>query len=319
VTERELIAMPDGREMDILTAGPEDGLPLVVHEGTPIGLELYPPTVEAARRRGLRMVQIARPGYERSTPLPGRTVADIGGDTRVVMDYLGAETFVTAGWSGGGPHALACAAVLSGRCLAAASVAGVAPYGAAGLDWTAGMAPENVTEFGAALLGQEELTAFLEAEAEVLRSVTGPDVASSLGELASAVDAAALTGAYAETVAAGLRAAVANGVTGWRDDDLAFIADWGFSLGWDGLDDLLTDDVPAPAPVAIWQGDQDRMVPFAHGVWLAEHIPGARKHLMRGEGHITLTVGSIEQILDDLIDLAGVTQLPIASGNRFSH
>jgi pimeloyl-ACP methyl ester carboxylesterase len=308
VTERQLIAMPDGRKLEFLTVGPEDGLPLVLHEGTPVGLEVYPPTVEAARRRGLRVVQIARPGYERSTPWPGRRVADIGGDTRVVMDYLGAETFVTAGWSGGGPHALACAAVLSGRCLAAASVAGVAPYDAEGLDWTAGMAPENVAEFGAALAGPDELTAFLEREADGLRSVTGADVASSLGGLVSAVDIAALTGEFAETLAGGLRAAVSGGVTGWRDDDLAFVADWGFTLGWgDELDDLLSPDAPRPAPVAIWQGDQDRMVPFAHGAWLAAHIPGARKHLLRGEGHLTLTVGSIDRILDDLLDLADLT------------
>jgi pimeloyl-ACP methyl ester carboxylesterase len=310
VTDRELIAMPDGRNVEILTAGAEDGLPLVVHEGTPIGLELHPPTVEAARRRGLRVVQIARPGYERSTPLPGRAVADIGGDTRVVMDHLGAETFVTAGWSGGGPHALACAAVLSGRCLGAASVAGVAPYRVEGLDWTAGMAPENVAEFGAALRGREALTEFLEPVADGLRSVTGPDVAASFGELASAVDVAALTGEYAETMASGLSAAVAYGIAGWRDDDLAFVADWGFSLGWSGLDEILTDDAPAPAPVAIWQGDQDRMVPFDHGVWLADHIPGARRHLLKGEGHLTLTVGSIDRILDDLLDLAGVLLRP---------
>ena len=201
MTERELIAMPDGRKIDILTAGPEDGLPLVVHEGTPIGLELYPPTVEAARRRGLRMVQIARPGYERSTPLPGRTVADIGGDTRVVMDYLGAETFVTAGWSGGGPHALASAALLPERCLGAASIAGVAPHDAGGLDWLAGMAGENVAEFGAATAGEAELTAYLTAEAATLRDITGEQLVAGLGDLASAADQAVITGEFASYLA----------------------------------------------------------------------------------------------------------------------
>ena len=131
-------------------AGPADGLPLVLHEGTPVGLVLYPPTVQAARIRGLRVILAARPGYEGSTPRPGRRVVDVAGDTAAVLDELGADTFVTAGWSGGGPHALACAAALPGRCLAAASVAGVAPYQAEGLDWLAGMGPENIAEFGAA-------------------------------------------------------------------------------------------------------------------------------------------------------------------------
>jgi pimeloyl-ACP methyl ester carboxylesterase len=286
--------MPDGRELEILVAGPAGGLPLVIHDGTPVGLGLFPPSVEAARARGLWVVQIARPGYERSTPLPGRRVADIAADVAAVLDHLGEETFVTAGWSGGGPHALACAALLPGRCLAAASVAGVAPYRAEGLDWTAGMGPENVEEFGAAAAGPEALTGYLEKEAQVLHGVTGDDVATSLGGLVSPVDVAVLTGAYADHLAAGLRAAVRDGVAGWREDDLAFVADWGFALD-------------RPAPVAIWQGDQDRMVPFAHGKWLAEHVSGARTHLLTGEGHLTLTLTSIGRIVGDLLDLAGIT------------
>ena len=75
-------------------------------------------------------------------------MVDVAEDTAAVLDELGTDTFVTVGWSGGGPHALACAAALPGRCLAAASIAGVAPYAAKGLDWLAGMGPENVAEFG---------------------------------------------------------------------------------------------------------------------------------------------------------------------------
>jgi pimeloyl-ACP methyl ester carboxylesterase len=295
VTDRQLIPVPDGREVEILVAGRSaGGLPLVIHDGTPVGLGLFSPTVEAARARGLWVVQIARPGYEGSTPLPGRRVADIAADVAAVLEHLGEDTFVTAGWSGGGPHALACAALLPGRCLAAASVAGVAPYRAEGLDWTAGMGPENVEEFSAAAAGPEALTGYLEKAAQVLHAVTGEDVASSLGGLVSPVDVATLTGSYADHLAAGLRAAIRDGVAGWRDDDLAFVADWGFTL------DL-------PAPVAIWQGDQDRMVPFAHGKWLAEHIVSARTHLLKGEGHLTLTLTSIGRIVGDLLDLAGIT------------
>ena len=307
-TERRSIEMPDGRVIEILTAGPADGLPLVLHEGTPVGLALYPPTVAAAAVRGLRVVLPARPGYEGSTPRPGRRVADVAGDVADVLNALGADTFLTAGWSGGGPHALACAAVLPGRCLAAASIAGVAPYRAQGLDWTAGMGPENVAEFGAALAGEAALTTFLDRAAPELRRVTGAQLAQALGGLASAADKAALSGEYAEHMAAALRAALRSGIAGWRDDDLAFTADWGFSLGWDrelNAGTLLGPDIPT-APVAIWQGDQDRMVPYAHGAWLAAHIQGARAHLLPGEGHLTLTVTSIHRILDDLLDLAGL-------------
>ena len=304
-TERRRMAMPDGRSIEVLIAGPPDGLPLVLHEGTPVGLVLYPPTVQAAGERGLRTILTARPGYEASTPRPGRRVVDVAADIAAVLDELGADTFVTLGWSGGGPHTLACAAVLPGRCLAAASIAGVAPYPARGLDWLAGMGPENVEEFGAAIAGEAELTEFLTSAAVTFSALTGASVAESLGGLVIEADQAALTGEYADHIANALRAAMNSGIAGWRDDDLAFTKDWGFSLGWDAPPDA-PPDAPA-APVAIWQGDQDQMVPYAHGQWLAANIPGARVHLMPGEGHLSLTVSSFGLILDDLLDLAGLT------------
>ncbi|MGD0242162.1 MAG: alpha/beta fold hydrolase [Streptosporangiaceae bacterium] len=311
--ERRSVTRPDGRVIEFLVAGPEDGLPLVLHEGTPCGLVLYPPTVRAAAVRGLRVILAARPGYEGSTPRPGRRVVDVAPDTAAVLDDLGADSFVTAGWSGGGPHALACAAALPGRCLAAASIAGVAPYPAAdgrrpegvspGLDWMAGMGPENVAEFGAARSGEAELTAFLDREAATMSAVTGPDVAQAFGGLVIEADQAVLTGEYADHIAACLRAALSSGTAGWRDDDLAFITDWGFSL------DPAVNGAP-PLRAAIWQGDQDRMVPFAHGRWLAAAIPGARVHLMPGDGHLSMTVSAFDRILDDLLDLAGLSRRP---------
>jgi pimeloyl-ACP methyl ester carboxylesterase len=302
-TERRRVTRPDGRHIDVLVAGPADGLPLVLHEGTPVGLVLYPPTVQAARIRGLRVILAARPGYEGSTPRPGRRVVDVAEDTAAVLDELGADTFVTVGWSGGGPHALACAAAWPGRCLAAASVAGVAPYQAQGLDWLAGMGPENVEEFGAAVQGEAALTAFLDREAAMVSTLTGESVAKSLGGLVIQADQAVLTGEFADHVAASLRASMNSGIAGWRDDDLAFVQDWGFSLGWESPSPAPGD----PAPVAVWQGDQDRMVPFAHGQWLAANIQGARAHLMPGDGHLSMTVSAFDRILDDLLGMAGLT------------
>ena len=301
-TERRSLTRPDGRVIEFLVAGPADGLPLVLHEGTPCGLVLYPPTVRAAEIRGLRVVLAARPGYEGSTPRPGRRVVDVAEDTGAVLDDLGAGTFVTLGWSGGGPHALACAATLPGRCLAAASIAGVAPYAAKGLDWLAGMGPENVAEFGAAVRGEAVLTTFLDHEAVMLSTLTGESVAKSLGGLVIEADKAVLTGEFAGHVAACLRTAVSSGIAGWRDDDLAFVQDWGFSLGWESPSPAPGD----PAPVTVWQGDQDQMVPFAHGQWLAARVRGARVHLMPGDGHLSMTVSALDRILDDLLDLAGL-------------
>ncbi len=178
-----------------------------------------------------------------------------------ILDQLAAPHFVTAGWSGGGPHALACAVLLPGRCLAAATIAGVAPHLADGLDWLAGMAQENVAEFSAARQGEAALSRLLSPEAALLAQVTPEQVTAALGGLVSEVDRAALTGGYAAFTAESFRAAVAAGIAGWRDDDLAFVSDWGLSL----------DSAVAAVPVSIWQGDQDAMVPFAHGIQVIQH------------------------------------------------
>jgi pimeloyl-ACP methyl ester carboxylesterase len=236
-----------------------------------------------------------RPGYGGSTPSPGRRVVDAAGDVAAVLDGLGADRFVTIGWSGGGPHALACAARLPGRCLAAASMAGVAPYLAEGLDWLAGMGPENVEEFGAALAGEPALTAYLEVAAAGLAQISGEEVAAELGGLVDDADKAAITGEFADYLAASFRAALSGGVAGWRDDDIAFVSDWGFPVS-----------AGFAVPVAVWQGDQDRMVPAAHGEWLARRMPGARAHMLRGEGHVTLAAQLFGSILDDLLELAGL-------------
>ena len=227
-----------------------------------------------------------------STAQPGRSVADVADDTAAVLDAVGADAFVTIGWSGGGPHALACGALLPERCQAAATLAGVAPYGADGLDWFAGMSEENVEEFSAAFDGEEPLTRFLEAQASVLRNVSASDVADALGGLVSAVDKAALTGEFAAFIAAVFRRALSTGVAGWRDDDLAFARDWGFALA------------SIARPVAVWQGAQDRMVPFAHGRWLSENVPGAVAHLYPDEGHLSLALTRLDEIVADLVALA---------------
>jgi pimeloyl-ACP methyl ester carboxylesterase len=285
------LQLRDGRQIQVLVAGPESGVPVVFHHGTPFAAVAPRVVIDVTARRGVPMVLASRPGYAGSTALPGRTVADAAADTIEILDQLGHSRFYAVGWSGGGPHALACAALVPDRCLAAATIAGVAPYEAAGLDWLAGMGPENVEEFSYALEGGAPFDEFLTQSASAARDVTGSQIADELGGLLSAADRNALSEEMAEFLAAAMRAALSSGIEGWREDDLAFVRGWGF-------------DVEAPgAPVAIWQGDQDNMVPAAHGAWLAGHVPGARRWLLSGEGHLTLMAG-FERVLSDLFDLA---------------
>jgi pimeloyl-ACP methyl ester carboxylesterase len=217
-------------------------------------------------------------------------VADVAPDAAAVLDVLGVERCFVLGESGGGPHVLACAALIPDRVIAATALAAVAPFDAEGLDFLAGMGPENVDEFGAAVAGSKELEPYLERELAGLRDVTGAQVAEAFGGLVDEVDRASLTGAYAEGVAADLRAGLSTGIWGWLDDDIAFVLPWGFAL--DGIE----------VPVDLWQGGHDRMVPFAHGEWLAAHVhgPAVRVHLLPEEGHLSLADRRIDEILDAL-------------------
>ncbi len=283
---------PDGRALDVYANGPEGAIPLLFHNGTPSSGRLYAPLVEEAARRGLRTVSFSRAGYGSSTRNPGRSVADVAPDVGAVLDQLGADRFYTLGWSGGGPHPLACAALLPTRLIGAATVGGLAPYGAEGLDWMGGMGDENVAGFRAALEGEAALQSILERIGPSFASVRADEVGSRLGNLVADVDRPAISGEAASWLADVFRESVRVGLWGWHDDQLAFVRPWGFSVG----------DVRVP--VAIWQGLQDRQTPYAHGEWLASRVPGAHPHLLADEGHLSLGVDSFGLILDDLLTIA---------------
>jgi pimeloyl-ACP methyl ester carboxylesterase len=284
----EQVHLPDGRRLDLRVSGPADGLPLVFHHGTPGAATPKRALERAAHARGLRLVTTSRPGYGNSTRQPGRSVVDVVADTEAVLAAVGAERCLTMGWSGGGPHTLACGARLAAAA-AVLVVAGVAPYEADGLDWLAGMGQDNVIEFSAAVQGEDQLRPYLLRQREQLRDIRAADIVGSLQSLLPDVDREALTGEFGEDTAAGFREAVRNRVDGWLDDDLAFAKPWGFSLA------------EISVPTMIWQGSADLMVPFAHGRWLASRVAGASTHLEEGEGHLSVGLGKLDAMLDELV------------------
>jgi pimeloyl-ACP methyl ester carboxylesterase len=290
--ERHLVRTTDGRDLEVLVTGPADGLPLVFHHGTPQAAVPFGILERPATERGLVTISYSRPGYGASTPrtdaATSATVADDARDTATILDALGHDRFVTLGWSGGGPRALACAALLPGRCLAATSGVGIAPPDAEGLDPLDGMGPENVAEYTAVAAGPEALTAFLEEHGAPVLQTSADDISRELGGLLPPVDRDAMTGELAEYLAAASRHAGAQGIIGWRDDDLTHTRPWGFDVG------------ALEVPTAVWQGTEDLMVPFAHAQWLASHVAGVRPHLVEGEGHVSLLM-RLGDILDDLL------------------
>jgi pimeloyl-ACP methyl ester carboxylesterase len=287
--ESTRITLPDGRLLDAFLAGPDDGTPLVFHHGTPASGMPTASFVNAVTDRGLRYVAWSRPGYGDSTRQPGRAIVDVATDAAAVLDAIGADRAYTVGWSGGGPHAMATAALLPERIIGTGIIGGVAPYPADGIDWFEGMGPENIEEFGAALEGPEALIAFKERVWPIWRKVTGEEAAEAFGGLIDDVDRGSLTGEFADEVAATTREGLRNGYWGWFDDDMAFSRAWGFELE------------PMRVPVHIWQGGHDRMVPYAHGKWLAAHVGSACPHLFDEHGHLTLVVDSIGLIMDELM------------------
>ena len=283
--EERVVRLRDGRELAVAVSGPADGVPLLYHHGTPGCLFQPAASRHECAERGLRYLTYSRAGAKGSTRNPGRTVADVAADMEDVLDALGVERCIVAGKSGGGPHALATAALLPDRVAAAISIAGCRPYGDGFLD---GMGEDNIEEFGLALEGEDALRPFVMKHREALKGADAESLVADLATLLPEIDRRVLTSeAGADTVAV-----LIGGVQvpdAWIDDDLAFTRDWGFDLS------------SISVPTYVWQGSEDLMVPFHHGQWLAEHLPGAVAHLEHGEGHFSIAVGALGRMLDEVL------------------
>jgi pimeloyl-ACP methyl ester carboxylesterase len=279
------VTLRDGRTLHVYDQGDPNGNVVVQHHGTPGSGLVYPPDIEKARERGLRLVSYDRAGYGGSTTKPGRSVVDVVADIEDVLDALEIERYASLGGSGGCPHSFACGA-RSERCLAAAAIAAPTPYPAEGLDWVAGMGEQNIEEFGLALEGAEKLEPYLEQAAAELRQASPEQIKDVLASVLPPVDAAVLTGDRAEHVKRNSDRAVAPGIEGWRDDDIAFTRPWGFELS------------ELEVPTLLWQGVEDKMVPAAHARWLTERIPGVEAHISEDDGHLSIAVGRIGEIYD---------------------
>jgi pimeloyl-ACP methyl ester carboxylesterase len=270
---------PDGRTLAYALWGDPDGFPILVLHGTPgCRLERWPDE-DVYRRLGILVVTHDRAGYGRSTRRPGRRIVDEVDDVAALADHLGLEQFGVTGGSGGGAHALACAARLPDRVVRAACVVGVAPLGDPGLerdDWLAGMDPENVKEFEWTVAGEDVLMRELEVEHSKLAARVAEDPSSVLGDFdLSESDRKELTRAErVQIIRESWAEHSVRGVGGWADDDLAHTRPWGFDVG------------EITVPVLVRYGATDVLVPPAHGEWLAAHVPGCVVKVDGDAGHI---------------------------------
>jgi pimeloyl-ACP methyl ester carboxylesterase len=289
------VTTPDGRTLTVREGGDPVGVPVLTISGTPGSSTLFAAHVRDAEERGLRLFSYDRPGYGGSTRLPGRVAGDCAADIEAVCDELGFDRICVWGISGGGPHALAAAALLPERVAAAASLASVAPYDAEGLDWLAGMGELNVEEFGVIFEGEEAHRAAMEEQREGLLAAKPEDLVEQWGTLLGPADREVATGEFAAELLEHMRAGLEPGGDGWLDDDLAFVKPWGFDVA------------SIRVPVLLWQGEQDKFVPFGHGVWLAERIPGVDARLTAEDGHLTLAQRRIPEVHAWLLERATLT------------
>ena len=256
-TLRTVVA-PDGRTLAFAVWGDRDGFPVLALHGTPgCRLERWPDE-DLYRRLGVCLVTHDRAGYGRSDRRHGRRVADETDDVGVLADHLGFESFAVTGASGGGPHALACAALLPDRVVRVTCLVGGAPLGSPGLEreeWLAGQDPENVKEFGWAMAGEDVLYPELERELAEIAARVAVDPSTVLGnfELSEADRAELARPERIQIIRESVTEVAATGVAGWVDDDLAFVKPWGFAVDQISVPVLVrygATDVLVPRPTA---------------------------------------------------------------------
>jgi pimeloyl-ACP methyl ester carboxylesterase len=270
---------PEGRTLAFAVWGDPEGFPILGLHGTP-GCRLGRwPRDELYVELGVCLVTHDRAGYGRSDRNHGRRVVDEVADVRALADELGFDRFGVTGGSGGGPHSLACAALLPDRVLRAVCDVGVAPLGTPGLDrdaWLAGMDPENVKEFSWALAGEDVLAPEVQRLQEQAEERVRVDPSTLLQDYdMSESDRAELARPEVmQIIRESTFEWAVNGVGGWVDDGLAFVQPWGFDVA----------DISVP--VLVRYGSTDVLVPPAHGEWLAANVPGCVVKINDAAGHL---------------------------------
>jgi pimeloyl-ACP methyl ester carboxylesterase len=270
------IRTPDGRRLEVHEGGDPAGVPVLYHHGTPSSGLVSEDESRTAAAAGVRLLAYDRPGYGGSDRHEGRTIADCAADVRAIAGQLGIDRLGVIGLSGGGPHALACAALLEDLVPAVVSLAAVAPYDAEGLDYFEGTGELNVEDTKLLLADPVTARQKLAADRREVLELDASGLIVSWSTILPPVDREYLSGQFASDVIAAMVHGQRDTDDGWWDDGLAFLAPWGYAV------------TEIRTPVRLRQGRQDLMVPYGHGVWLAERIPGVEAILTEHDGHLTL-------------------------------
>lgn len=279
------LTTPDGRSLTVETSGAVTGTPVFLLHGTPGSRNGPKPRASVLYRLGVQLITYDRPGYGGSDRQPGRQVADAADDVASIAEHLDIDRFAVVGRSGGGPHALACAALLGRRVVRTAVLVSVAPAKAQGLKWFEGMNDDNVDEYTTADSSEHVLIERLALRREEV--IRNPEsMVRTLEETMSEADRRVVRDiGMRRLLASTYQEALREGPYGWIDDVFALRKEWGFELG------------AIKTPVLLWHGSEDNFSPVGHTEWLAKQIPTATVRVQNGAAHF----GAVE-ILPDLLN-----------------
>lgn len=284
-----ILSLPDGRSFEYEEHGAPGGYTVLFHHGMPGSVVFMPTVLGPLVEAGFHVVTYSRPGYGRSSLDEGRSVLDTARDCIELLAHLGVDHCLTVGWSAGGPHALALAALDPGRVAGVLLIASFAPFEAPLPEFTEGMGAQNVLQFQSAMHGRTVMRETIRQMVAAIRDQSSADVAGEMSSLLPAADVAEMAGPYGADNEANMGYGLSRGEEGWVSDLAALTSGWGFEIA------------SVSTAVDVWHGEEDLMVPVAHGRWLSEQLTSARLCSLPGHGHVSVAVGGLDAKVDSLL------------------
>jgi len=284
-----ILSLPDGRSLEYEEHGEPAAYTVLFHHGMPGSVVFMPTVLGPLVDAGFHVITYSRPGYGGSSPHDGRSVLDTARDCVELLTHLAVDHYLTVGWSAGGPHALALAALDPGRVAGVLLIASFAPFEAPLPEFTEGMGAQNVVQFQSAIQGQTAMRETIRQMVTAIRDRSSADVAGEMSSLLPAADAAAMAGPYGADNEANMGYGLSDGEEGWISDLAALTSDWGFEIA------------SVSTAVDVWHGEDDLMVPVSHGRWLSGRLTSARLHSVPDHGHVSIAVGGLDAKIDSLM------------------
>ena len=243
------------------------------HHGTPAAGPLPPFICRHADASGLRIIEVVRPGYGNSTAISDRTVSTGSQIDLEIADLLGIDYFAISGISGGGPHALASAHLAGSRCLALLIIAGLGPFDDPNFDFVAGLTEEDRKEW---ILPLTSMADFEVSVSKMATEWSSYDF-NQIKEMVDVVPENPMSDERISSIQAMMQYSFMQGPSGLRDDSIAFLKPWGFSLE------------EISSPVQLWVGTKDVNVPPAHSHYLNGVIPNSELFTIEDKNHFTIS------------------------------